>query len=145
VSFDRLKKTVVRLKQRLRTEPSVLVSDLLETLGRSNTAPLQWIRAGFRDEVKLIAVEDVLCFIASDKYTRVVTCEKEHLIRKSIKELEVVLDPNRFWRIHRGTIVNLAFVDRCHRDDAGRLQVSVSGLRDSLNVSKSYTYRFKQM
>ncbi len=145
VRLDRLKKTVSRLKQCLRLEPSILVNDLLERLGHSSVESLQWIRAGIRDEVNLISVKNVLCFTASDKYTRVVTSEGEHLIRKSIKELEVELDPNCFWRIHRSSIVNLEYVERCLRDEAGKLRITIVGLSESLSVSKSYAFRFKQM
>jgi DNA-binding LytR/AlgR family response regulator len=53
----------------------------------------------------MIPVEDVLFFISDEKYTRVQTPQVEALIRKPIKELVDELDPERFWQIHRSTLV----------------------------------------
>jgi hypothetical protein len=47
-------------------------------------------------------------FEAADKYVRVVTAEREHLIRMSLRELLPQLDPQRFWQVHRGTVVQAA-------------------------------------
>jgi len=76
---------------------------------------LQWIRTQQGEEIRLIAVEEVYYFKASDKYTLVITKEGESLIRKPIKELADELDPNTFWRIHRGTIVNAACIANMSR------------------------------
>ena len=149
VTRERLGRTVERLRQRLRMDPPLLIGGLLDRLAEQlhgpTSVPLQWIRAGVRDEVKLVAVEEIRCFISADKYTRVVVSEGELLIRKSIKELEAELDPNHFWRVHRGSIVNLPFVERCYRDDEGRVRLEIAGLEECLFVSRSYAYRFKQM
>ena len=51
------------------------------------------------------ASREVLFFEAADKYVRVVTADVEHLIRTSLKELLPQLDPQRFWQVHRGTVV----------------------------------------
>jgi DNA-binding LytR/AlgR family response regulator len=137
------------LKQRLQQAPSQQLDGLLEQLAQqlrgSARQPLQWIRAGLHDEVKLVPVEEVRCFIAADKYTTVVSGEGELVIRKPMKELEVELDPQRFWRVHRGAIVNLAFVESCRRDEYGKVRLRISGMADELLVSKSYAHRFRQM
>ena len=62
--------------------------------------------------MRMIAVDDVLYFRAEDKYTKVVTADGEALIRKPIKELYEALDPESFWQIHRGAIVNLRAIAR---------------------------------
>ncbi len=149
VTVERLAQTVARLKQRMQQAPAAQLDELLEQLARNLRGvarpPLQWIRAGVRDEVKLVPVEEVRCFIAADKYTTVITGDGELLIRKPMKELEAELDPQHFWRIHRGAIVNLAFVESGQRDEEGRLRLRLSGLTDELLVSRSYAHRFKQM
>ena len=40
------------------------------------------------------------------KYTRVVLAQSEALIRTPLKDLLAELDPERFWQIHRSTLVN---------------------------------------
>ena len=62
-------------------------------------------------------IDEVLCFEAADKYVRVLTADREHLIRTSLRELLPQLDPQRFWQVHRGTIVNLDAVSGVLRED----------------------------
>ena len=93
----------------------------------------------------MIASDDVCYFKAEDKYTVVKTRDGESLIKKSIRQLTGELDPDRFWRIHRGTIVNVNCIDRIHRSFAGRLTIKLEDLSDTLTVSKSYAHLFKQM
>src|SRR6185436_7447323 len=49
-------------------------------------------------------------FTAKDKLTFAVVNGREHVIDHTLAQLEERLDPRRFVRIHRATIVNAAFV-----------------------------------
>ncbi len=68
------------------------------------------IRAAVGNQVRLIPVDDVVYFEATDKYVNVVTADGEALIRTSLRELIPQLDPERFWQVHRGTVVQIAEV-----------------------------------
>ena len=106
---------------------------------------LQWIKASVGSTVRMIAVDDILYFQSDEKYTRVVMDDGEVLIRKPIKELLDELDPDRFWQIHRSTIVNtraIAGVVRGLRDQA---DLKVKGRNEVLTVSRAFTHLFKQM
>jgi DNA-binding LytR/AlgR family response regulator len=71
--------------------------------------------------------------------------EHEALIRKPIKELVDELDPHLFWQIHRSTLVNVKAIAGITRDFRGRQIVSVKGVNEKLEVSRSYTHLFKGM
>jgi DNA-binding LytR/AlgR family response regulator len=90
-------------------------------------------------------VGDVCYFEANDKYTSVFTADGEALIRTPLKDLLAQLDPDRFWQIHRGTIVNLAHVATTTRDLAGRVKVKLRTRPETLAVSRAYAHRFRQM
>ena len=78
------------------------------------------LRVGQGERVELVAADDV-CFFQSDrKYTAAVTRAREHLVRTPITELAARLDPERFWRIHRDGIVNVAAIKAARRDLRGR-------------------------
>jgi hypothetical protein len=77
--------------------------------------------------------------------TRVVTADKESLIRRPIKELIDELDPHGFWQIHRGTLVNVNAIAGVQRDIGGHLRVRVKGRRETLAVSEPYHGLFRQM
>jgi DNA-binding LytR/AlgR family response regulator len=108
-------------------------------------AKLRWIRALKGEVVHQIAVDEVLYFNASDKYTRVVTREGEALIRTALTDLAGELDAGRFVQIHRGTIVNMDAVASSRRDLGGRVSVKLKDGKTELAVSRAYAHLFKQM
>lgn len=95
--------------------------------------------------VQLVSLDEVLFLQAADKYVRVVTHDAEHLLRTPLKELLPQLDAQRFWQIHRGTVVRADAIDAVRRDEAGRLHLSLRRHRETLNVSRLYAHRFKAM
>jgi DNA-binding LytR/AlgR family response regulator len=52
---------------------------------------------------------------------------------------------NLFWQIHRSTLVNIKAIAGVSRDERGRQLVSVRGLTEKLEVSRSYAGLFKAM
>ncbi len=147
ISLDRLTLAVQRVKKRLaeKSKPDHDYAELLQTLAAGRENYLQWLRAGLGDVTELIAVTDVVYFKADQKYTSIVTPDKEYLVRISIKELEQQLDPNKFWRIHRGIIVAVADIASAKRDLRGRYQLTLRRRPESLRSSQSYGHVFKQM
>ena len=106
---------------------------------------LQIIPVGVGNAIHMVPVETVLYFEAADKYVRVITPEREHLIRTSLRELLPQLDPLRFWQIHRGTVVRGGAIAGALRDESGKLTLTLAGHGDRLAVSRLYAHRFKAM
>ena len=157
VNDTRLGKTIERLRLRLGADgnnapvrPQDGLDDLARLLGQLQTlappqARLGMIRAAVGNQVRMIPVAQVLYFEALDKYVNVVTADGEALIRTSLKELLPQLDPEQFWQVHRGTIVNAARIDSAVRDDAGKLSLNLRGHAGVLRVSPLYAHLFRQM
>jgi DNA-binding LytR/AlgR family response regulator len=76
---------------------------------------------------------------------RVITAEREHLIRISLRELAPQLDAQRFWQIHRGTIVRSDAIATALREESGKLTLTLRGHKDKLTVSRMYAHLFKGM
>ena len=149
---DRLLQTVQRLKDILESPAestrsySEIVEQILSKLaGTKHTGFLHWIKAHERDSIRLVSVNEVYYFKAEDKYTILFTKESESLIKKSIKELALELDPCQFWQIHRGTIVNVSRIDRISRSFTGRGIVKLKDRQELLDVSRNYLHLFKRM
>ena len=106
---------------------------------------LQMIRAAVGNSVRMIALADVVYFEALDKYINVVCRDSEALIRTSLKELLPQLDPEQFWQIHRGTIVNASAIASAVRDEAGKLSLTLRQHGAQLRVSPLYAHLFRQM
>jgi DNA-binding LytR/AlgR family response regulator len=152
VTAERLEKTVKRLKDRITssTRPPRGISEMVQQLmtdlsQRQAQQFLQFVRVQHGDGIRLIPVEEVYYFKASDKYTLVITKDGESLIRTPVKERANELDPQEFWRIHRGTIVNVHCIAQVSRSLTGRGVVRLKGRPESLTVSRTYAHLFKQM
>jgi two-component system, LytTR family, response regulator len=62
------------------------------------------------ERTTLLEVARITHFFSKDKLTFAVANGREHVIDHTLSELEERLDPKRFVRIHRATVVNTAFV-----------------------------------
>lgn len=175
VNDARLGKTVERLQQRLRDSGNATTTSSPAAGAATTTAPLattetasasddnlarllsqlqamlppaprlHMIRAAVGNSVRMIALADVVYFEALDKYINVVCQDSEALIRTSLKELLPQLDPQQFWQIHRGTIVNASAIATAVRDDAGKLSLTLRQHPAQLRVSPLYAHLFRQM
>ncbi|HLL18984.1 MAG TPA: LytTR family DNA-binding domain-containing protein, partial [Rubrivivax sp.] len=76
---------------------------------------------------------------------RVVTVEREHLIRLSLRELLPQLDPATFWQVHRGTVVQARCIAAARREESGRVTLTLRGRPEKLTVSRLYAHLFKGM
>lgn len=143
---ERLAQTVTRLRQSAPGGDEALAGALKRLLPAMPAAPqLRYIRAAHGELMHQVPVADVLFFHADDKYTVVQTATQELLIRTPIMELTAQLDPERFWQVHRSTIINLDHLAGTRRDEASRLFVRVRGHARELPVSRAYVHLFKAM
>ncbi len=106
---------------------------------------LQWLCTQHGRGTRMVSIDDVCYFKAQQKFTSVFTRAGESLINKSIKSLAGELDPDRFWRIHRSTIVNVSQIDYISRTQTGRGAIRLKDRSEVLIVSRSYLHLFKQM
>jgi len=155
VRADRLAVTCSRLKDGLAqrhagtSDPLAQLRQLLAGVGSGGpgAAPprLTVLQASAGATIHLVRVDDVLYFEAADKYVRVVTAEREHLIRTALRELLPQLDPQQFWQVHRGTVVRADAIASATRDESGKLTLALRGHPDRLPVSRLYAQLFKGM
>jgi DNA-binding LytR/AlgR family response regulator len=149
VTDERLVRAVERLRRKIAAaEKPPALGEMLSRLAAAipgNAGRLRWVRALQGDEVRQIAVDDVLYFQASDKYTCVITREGEFLIRLALSELAAQLDPEVFWQVHRATLVNMNEVASTRRDIGGRVFLKLKDEKTELPVSRAYAQKFKQM
>jgi two-component system, LytTR family, response regulator len=105
-----------RLHQRLL---SVLQDPHVQTLtphdgGAPQAAPQPYlgrIPVESKGKITYVPVDDVEYILASGPYAELIVGGRRHLVRESMQSLEDRLDPSRFMRIHRSSIVQLSRVD----------------------------------
>jgi DNA-binding LytR/AlgR family response regulator len=146
VSDERLARCVERLKQRSEAAPDALLVRLQQLLATQNKPePLRWLRIQVGQSVRMVAVEEVCYFQSADKYTSVLTRDAELLLRTPLKELVDQLDPDQFWQVHRGTIVNAKQIVSAHHDLLGKVTLTLRDRPEKVAVSRSYAHLFRQM
>jgi DNA-binding LytR/AlgR family response regulator len=149
VTAARLETTLQRLRARLDNGvPNIVAA--IESLRQSvmfsqRQAYIPWITATVGSVIKMFAVEDILFFKADEKCTRVVSRSEEALIRTSLKELLGALDPNAFWQIHRGVIVQVRAIKDVRRTELGSMEITVEGSSEVLPISQAFQHRFRGM
>ena len=162
VQTDRLAQTCTRLRAALqaRREPAQPAPALDATLSQlrqllaapglaaaASAAPqlLSVIQASVGAAIHMVPVAEVLYFEAADKYVRVITTEREYLIRTSLRDLLPQLEGQRFWQIHRGTVVRADAIATALRDESGKVHITLRGHKDKLVASRLYAHLFKAM
>lgn len=93
--------------------------------------------ARVRDELRLIPVRDVFCFLADQKYVRAVHRRGEDLIDESLKSLEEEFSDDLL-RIHRSTLVGARHLAALERDADGQCRVRLRGMEERLPVSRRH-------
>jgi two-component system, LytTR family, response regulator len=88
-------------------------------------------------KVTLLRVADIEWIDAEGDYVRIHVGKAWHLLRETMKNLETQLDPERFVRIHRSTIVNLERIKELQPFFRGEYVVVLqSGI--TLKLSRGY-------
>ena len=148
VSDDRLAAAIERLRRASSAPADAQSDDLLQRLHAllpKATEHLRWVRASVGNDVRLVSVDEICYFQATDKYTAVFTPDAELLIRISIKELVEQLDPGQFWQVHRGTLVNVRQIVSARHDALGRVSLKLRDRPETLAVSRGHAHLFRQM
>lgn len=147
VEPERLALTLSRLQHRLRERhvPQLTLEVLHALSKRPVDTPLRHIQVSTGSALHLVAVSDVQCFVADDKYVQVMTPQRTWLIRTPMRELVQGLPPGDFVQIHRGCVVRWDAIDRVLRDELGRLTVLLKGQDQPHVVSRSHAHLFKPM
>ncbi|HXY75498.1 MAG TPA: LytTR family DNA-binding domain-containing protein [Steroidobacteraceae bacterium] len=131
-----------------------LLARALERAGRLTRAQLQklaaaddarrtHIAARSREGLKLIPLEEVLYFLADQKYTTVRHLQGEDLIEDSLKLLEEEFGAT-FVRIHRNALVGVKYLERIERNAEGQYFVRLRGTEAPLQVSRRMAGELKE-
>jgi DNA-binding LytR/AlgR family response regulator len=154
LQFDRLEKSIKKIKNSVH-EKRVTAPDfdnLLNQLSSINLSKseiivdyLRILQVSVGTQIRMVPTDEVLLLEAADKYLQVVTEGHEYLLRTPLKDLLPQLNPHDFWQVHRGTAVRASAIDTVHRDDTGRLSLSLRGLHRRVPVSRVWAHRFKAL
>ncbi len=98
------------------------------------------------DRTILVKTGEVLYFRSDNKYTALHTVNTEYLIDTPLVELESKLNPEDFIRIHRSTLVNVAWITEIHKGFDGKFNVILKDAKSTrLVASRHYAHNLKNL
>ncbi len=141
--FDesRFQQAVQRAKERIRrTDGGLMSGELLSLLKdvQAGRKPVERLVIKSGGRVLFLKAGEIDYVEAAGNYLNLYVGKETHLIRETMQSLEARLDPERFLRIHRSTIVNLERIKELQPWFGGEYVVI---LRDGRKLTLSRTYR----
>lgn len=147
IERERLDRALDRVESRRQGQGGDDMRGALERLAKYLRAAtfLDHLASRAGDRVQLIAVDQVTHVTARARATYAVTATAEYMLDATIADLERKLDPATFIRIHRGALVNLAWVSELHGDGDGHLLVRLKDSRHTeLPVARDRVHALKE-
>jgi two-component system response regulator AlgR len=129
VRKEKLADTLARAGRLTRPQLAAIAASLKPKQQRTH------LSVRVRGELRLIPVEDILFFLADQKYVTVRHRQGEELIEESLRSLEDEFSPE-FVRIHRNTLVGARHIAAIERTDDGQYGVRLRESGDVLQVSR---------
>ena len=139
VTQERFDKALARARARLRAETAAESSrpvvELLRTLGGER--PVERLAVKRSGRTVFVEVADVDWIGAAENYVELHVGRESHLLHVPLSTLERALDPARFLRIHRSTIVQVPRIAELVAGPHGEFEVV---LRDGTRLGSGRTY-----
>ncbi|MEM6361017.1 MAG: LytTR family DNA-binding domain-containing protein [Bacteroidota bacterium] len=142
---DRFKRAVERASERIKSEDSNF-DELIESLKTGEGESKKYSTHLFvqkSEKLLNIEVNDILHLEASGDYTVLTTKNDQFLSSSGIGKLESKLDPEKFIRIHRSTIINLSYLKEIEKHFNGGLIVKMENAK-SFPVSRTYAKQIRK-
>jgi len=116
---------IERLRSPGATPPDLkaLVAQLTGALQGAAAEYPERIASRLGERIQLLEMAKVTHFFAREKLTYAATGSKDYVVDYTVAQLEQKLDPRQFCRIHRSTLLNLAWVREVDAWFAGRVLV----------------------
>jgi two-component system LytT family response regulator len=147
IEADRLDRALDKIErfsgQAARPDMRQLARELAAQLAPNRR--LERIASRVGEKTTVLDVTRISHFTSKDKLTFAVVGGREHVIDRTLTELETELDARRFARIHRATIVNIGFVQELFPAVDGGVLVRLKDERKTeLSVARDRVRELKQ-
>ena len=137
---ERFKEALARARAQLeqaKTSPA--------TAEAGREAPLDRLIFKSRGRIVFLPISELFWVTAEENYVRLSTNSENHMLRDTISNFESRLDPTKFLRIHRSTIVNLKYVKEIRTDSLRGEFAVVMTNGQKLSVSRGYRPKIMEL
>ena len=143
--FDRTRflSAIKKAKDIILSHKSNRVGDRLDALindQQTENKYLSRLLIKAKGRIYFVRTEEVAYIQAAGNYVLIHSSETEHLLRESLHIMEKRLDPEKFVRIHRSTIVNVDHIQEIRPSASGDYSISMQG-GPKLSLTRKYKDR----
>lgn len=147
-SVERLEKTLERAKAQIKKQGTVITTDerLLNLLAelKEETRYLKRLTVKERGKIIFVSTDEIDFIEAQGNYLQLDMGSHSHLIRMRLHHLEQRLDPRKFVRIHRSTIINIDRVKEMHPLFNGD-QTVIMQSEKKLTMTRNYREKLRSL
>lgn len=130
IEESKLSKAIDKLKKVTENKsPFNITAEKLKALLSPKPAYKDRFVIKMGDQFKAIYTRDIALFEANDNAVYAINNETQRmLVDYKMEEIEKMVNPDQFFRINRGAILNIATIQKVHKHFNGRLKID-SGLK----------------
>ena len=133
------------LMKPVETERLEHALDKVIARGKGNSAPAERIPVEKGGRKVLVPIDQIRYIEAKDDYSCIYTDADRYLSVISLAQLEAKLSPHGFFRVHRGYIVNLQYVEDVEVVSSGVMQLGIQGVEGKkISVSRRRVVQLKR-
>lgn len=137
---ERFKAAIQKLRTDEKQQPNI--QPLAESLINSAQYP-EKILIQINQRLITVSLSDVLWIDAEGDYSKLITSKGNYLSNYGISHLENKLNPQHFIRVHRSSIINLAFVKEIQKQISSYDVIMQNN--DVVRVSRGYMENIKRI
>ena len=138
-SKERLEEAVAKVREKFDPDQNMTatVKQLLQNW-QPGKDYLTRIPSRIGDKIYILADDDIVYFKSEDKVVFAYLADSDFIVNYTLEELLTRLNPDKFFRIHRSTIVNLNYVKTIEAWFGGGYKMKVRDKRNTeLTISRS--------
>jgi len=147
-ALDRAIQKVLRLRESggaPQPDLAALLRRVEETLRSPQPDYPERIASRLGDRIWFLNLAEVTHFYSEDKLTYAVSEGKSYCVDHAITDLEKKLDPRKFFRIHRSTVVNLGWIKEVTSLPGGAWNVRLRDVKGTdLTVARDRAREFRE-
>lgn len=150
IETERLERALNRVRNRMlnRKEGSELEAAVLKVLKSSDKQKKNRFRkiTVYKDGRFIpLDFEQILMLTAEEKYSRIYTEQSDYSYRKSLGDLEELIQYPSLFKCHRSFTINLDYVESVEQWFNNSYRIKLKGVEELIPVSRSHTADLKRL
>jgi two-component system, LytTR family, response regulator len=134
IDIEELKKAIQKVQKKLNSDIGGRLQQLIQNLKQGGPSENYKLAIPTTEGLIFVKVNDILYCTASSNYTEIYLADgKKHLVSRTLKEYEEMLEGHDFFRIHHSYLINLNAIKKYVRGEGGYVVMTND---KSLDVSK---------